>query len=67
MPDHIHMCLSIPPKYSVANTVDFLKGKSAVRIPPALPEAPHFACRLPVSNWPSNSAVVSLRSRSAAR
>jgi putative transposase len=32
MPDHIHMCLSIPPKYSVANTVDFLKGKSAVRI-----------------------------------
>lgn len=32
MPDHIHMCLSIPPKYSVAHTVGFLKGKSAVRI-----------------------------------
>ena len=32
MPDHIHVCLSIPPKYSVANTVGFLKGKSAVRI-----------------------------------
>jgi putative transposase len=32
MPDHIHMCLSIPPKYSVANTIGFLKGKSAVRI-----------------------------------
>lgn len=32
MLDHIHMCLSIPPKYSVANTVGFLKGKSAVRI-----------------------------------
>ena len=32
MPDHIHMLLSIPPKYSVANTVGFLKGKSAVRI-----------------------------------
>lgn len=31
-PDHIHMCLSIPPKYSVSNTVGFLKGKSAVRI-----------------------------------
>jgi putative transposase len=30
--DHIHMCLSIPPKYSVAHTVGFLKGKSAVRI-----------------------------------
>ena len=32
MPDHIHLCLSIPPKYSVANTIGFLKGKSAVRI-----------------------------------
>jgi putative transposase len=32
MPDHVHVCLSIPPKYSVANTVGFLKGKSAIRI-----------------------------------
>jgi putative transposase len=32
MPDHIHLCLRIPPKYSVANTVGFLKGKSAIRI-----------------------------------
>jgi putative transposase len=32
MPDHIHMCLSIPPKFSVSFTVGFLKGKSAVRI-----------------------------------
>ena len=32
MLDHIHLCLSIPPKYSVANTVGFLKGKSAIRI-----------------------------------
>ncbi len=32
MPDHIHLCLSVPPKYSVSNTVGFLKGKSAVRI-----------------------------------
>ncbi len=32
MPDHVHLCLSIPPKYSVAHTVGFLKGKSAVRI-----------------------------------
>ena len=32
MLDHIHMCLSIPPKYSVAHTIGFLKGKSAVRI-----------------------------------
>ena len=32
MPDHVHMLLSIPPKHSVAFTVGFLKGKSAVRI-----------------------------------
>jgi len=32
MPDHVHMCLSIPPKYSVSHTIGFLKGKSAVRI-----------------------------------
>ena len=32
MPDHIHMLLGIPPKYSVAMTMGFLKGKSAVRI-----------------------------------
>ena len=32
MPDHIHMCLSIPPKFSVSFTLGFLKGKSAVRI-----------------------------------
>ena len=31
MGDHIHLCLSIPPKYSVANTVGFLKGKSAIQ------------------------------------
>ena len=32
MPDHIHLLLSIPPKFSVANTVGFIKGKSAIRI-----------------------------------
>jgi putative transposase len=32
MPDHVHMCLRIPPKYSVAFVIGFLKGKSAVRI-----------------------------------
>jgi putative transposase len=30
--DHVHLCLGIPPKYSVANTIGFLKGKSAIRI-----------------------------------
>jgi putative transposase len=32
MPDHLHLCLSIPPKSSVAFVLGFLKGKSAVRI-----------------------------------
>ena len=32
MADHIHMCLSIPPKQSVAFAIGFIKGKSAVRI-----------------------------------
>ena len=31
-PDHIHMILSIPPKYSVAHVIGFLKGKSAIRL-----------------------------------
>ena len=32
MPDHVHMCLQVPPKYSFAYVIGFLKGKSAVRI-----------------------------------
>ena len=32
MPDHVHLCLSIPPKVSVANTVGWLKGKAAIRM-----------------------------------
>ena len=32
MSDHIHLLLMIPPKYSVAHTIGFLKGKSAIRI-----------------------------------
>jgi putative transposase len=32
MRDHVHMFLSIPPKYSVSTVVGFLKGKSAISI-----------------------------------
>ena len=32
MPDHVHMLLSIPPKYSVSGVVGFIKGKSAIAI-----------------------------------
>ena len=31
-PDHVHMCLTIPPKYAVAQVISFLKGKSAITI-----------------------------------
>jgi putative transposase len=30
--DHLHMCISIPPKYSVSSIVGYLKGKSAIEI-----------------------------------
>lgn len=32
MPDHSHMCISIPPKYSISNVVGYLKGKTAIAI-----------------------------------
>jgi len=30
--DHVHMLLSVAPKYSIAMTIGYLKGKSAIRI-----------------------------------
>lgn len=32
MPDHVHLMISIPPKYAVAQVVGFMKGKSAIYI-----------------------------------
>ena len=32
MPDHVHMLISIPPKYLVAQVIGFIKGKSAIHI-----------------------------------
>jgi putative transposase len=32
MPDHVHMLLSIPPKYSAAQVVGCIKGKNAIHI-----------------------------------
>ena len=32
MSDHVHMCISIPPKYAVSNVVGYMKGKSAITI-----------------------------------
>jgi putative transposase len=30
--DHVHMMISIPPKYAVAQVIGFIKGKSAIHI-----------------------------------
>ena len=32
MRDHVHMLVSIPPKYSVSQVVGYMKGKSAIQI-----------------------------------
>lgn len=32
MPDHVHILVSIPPKYSVSQFMGYLKGKSAMMI-----------------------------------
>ena len=32
MVDHVHMMISIPPKYAVAQVIGFIKGKSAIHI-----------------------------------
>jgi len=31
-PDHIHLVLSVPPKFSLAMVIGYLKGKSAIHI-----------------------------------
>ena len=32
MSDHVHMLISIPPKYAVSQVVGYLKGKSAIHL-----------------------------------
>ena len=32
MPDHVHMLISIPPKYAVSQVMGYVKGKSAIHI-----------------------------------
>ena len=32
MPDHVHMMISIPPKYAFSQVVGFIKGKSAIHL-----------------------------------
>ena len=32
MPDHVPICIALPPKHPVASVIGFLKGKSAIAI-----------------------------------
>ena len=32
MPDHVHMLISIPPKYAVSQVIGYIKGKSAIHM-----------------------------------
>ena len=32
VPDHVHMLISIPPKYAVSQVIGFIKGKSAIHL-----------------------------------
>src|SRR6201981_1640306 len=32
LPDHVHMLISIPPKHSVAQVIEVIKGKSAIHL-----------------------------------
>ena len=32
MPDHVHMCIAIPPRHPVASVTGILKGKSAIDV-----------------------------------
>ena len=47
MPDHVHMMLSIPPKYAVSQIVGYIKGKSAIHI------ARTFGERKAQFRWPA--------------
>ena len=68
MPDHVHMCIAIPPKHPVASVIGFLKGKSAIAIARLSGKEPTLQasisglaatpCRPSGSNW-SRSANTS--------
>ena len=38
MSDHVHMMISIPPKYAVSQVLGYIKGKSAIHIARTYPE-----------------------------
>ena len=32
MPDHVHMLIEMPPKYSISSVIGYIKGKSAIAV-----------------------------------
>ena len=40
--DHVHMVISVPPKYSVSQVVGYVKGKSAIWVAGATGKNPNF-------------------------
>ena len=42
--DHIHMCIKVPPKYSMAQVMGYLKGKSSLMIFESFPQLRYKFC-----------------------
>ena len=51
LPDHVHMCIAIPPKYPVAFVIGFLKGKSAIAMSPLVWQRAEFHGRALLGPW----------------
>ncbi len=45
MADHVHMMISIPPKYAVSNVVGYILGKSAIHLARVYGEHKRNLCR----------------------
>ena len=62
-PDHVHMCLRVAPKFSIAFVIGFLKGKNAVRIhrESGDPECLEPLCVLSEAGRRGRSGLLSLR------
>ena len=74
MPDHVHMMISIPPKYAVSQVVGYIKGKSAIHLARVYGErkrnfvGQHFWARgYYVSTWDGTSRRSASTSRTRSR
>src|SRR3712207_7446761 len=46
MPDHVHMMISIPPKYAVSQVAGYIKGKRSEEHTPELQSRQYLVCGL---------------------